>query len=248
MEVKSKIREKEIETALVEIVDAATSFSVEQLKFQKPYLALARVPLLKRFYNPDDILNAGFDHECGETMTVTEWPDGRNNYQSYLIPNPVTEEGHQYRFAVVAMSKLEREEKVSRGTYIDRQAEFWSGILNLELLNVAYLIDDGENIYAWIEINCPDADTWDRDVRHGLFDKWLKPMGCDEYGGEPNYPSPIVSTNGKSEHRALFTKHLTCPKCGGWRFRKSDTPDTFWKCHKCDPPAKGSSDPSRPVM
>jgi len=42
------------------------------------------------------------------------------------------------------------------------------------------LIDSGgKSIHAWIRVDCPDRNAWERAIEQELFGQWLAPMGVD---------------------------------------------------------------------
>ena len=104
----------------------------------------------------------------------------------HIMPNPVDGRVHktstgspswrcdaavcQFRFAVAEFDNLSRAEQLA----------FWSGVVFLGLFDVAALIDSGgKSIHAWLRVDCPDRNAWERDIEQELFGQWLAPMGVD---------------------------------------------------------------------
>jgi hypothetical protein len=100
-----------------------------------------------------------------------------------IIPNPLSGGEHftkdgkpsarcdaavvSFWYAVAEMDDMSRED----------QLLFWAGFTSAP---VAALIDSGgKSIHAWLWIDCPTREAWAADVRQGLFDRILIPLGCD---------------------------------------------------------------------
>lgn len=72
-----------------------------------------------------------------------------------------------FRYAVAEMDDMSRE----------AQLQFWAGFTSAP---IAALVDSGgKSIHAWLRVDCPDREAWERDVEQGLFERVLIPFGCD---------------------------------------------------------------------
>jgi len=144
--------------------------------------------LLDTLYADGDYLFIGglFDRPV---RRVADWCSVLNQHGPrwpHIMPNPVDGQVHEastgtpswrcdaavcgFRFAVAEFDELPRAEQLA----------FWSGVVFLELFDVAALIDSGgKSVHAWLRVDCPDRETWERDIEQGLFGQWLAPMGVD---------------------------------------------------------------------
>lgn len=133
--------------------------------------------LLSMFYDPEETLFIG-DVYGKHVLPVSEHI-GRieaGNIPPHIIPNPLDGREHEtasgtssfrcdaavsaFRFAVVEFDELPRQD----------QTAFWYSIVMDALLPVAALIDSGgKSIHAWLGVNLPDIEAWNREVRDGLY-------------------------------------------------------------------------------
>jgi hypothetical protein len=89
----------------------------------------------------------------------------------YIIPNPLDGEAHDlgegnksyrcdaaicaFRYATIEFDNLPK----------PAQLAFWGAVLSKKLLNVALLLDSGgKSIHAWVRVNLPDRNAWDKVV------------------------------------------------------------------------------------
>ena len=145
--------------------------------------------LLRHFYEPNEFLFIG-DVYDKQFMTVAEWLERIEQNGTaglpHIIPNPLTGQEHEkstgtmsrrcdaavahFRFAMAEFDNMPRED----------QLQFWSGIINRNLLPVAAIIDSGgKSLHAWIYAGVTDRSGWDRNIKQRLFERWLIPMGAD---------------------------------------------------------------------
>ncbi len=135
------------------------------------------VHLLDTLCAPDEFFFIGSKY--GKTVrTAKQWRDRIANGETdpFIIPNPVGGEEHDtksgtksrrcdaaiasYRFALVEFDNLPHA----------AQLAFWHSIITEELFRVAALIDSGnKSIHAWIRVDLPDADAWQKEIRDGFY-------------------------------------------------------------------------------
>jgi hypothetical protein len=171
------------------------------------------VLLLKHLYRPEDFLFIG-DTYSTEVKTASDWGKHIEQHGTaglpFIIPNPLTGQEHaassgsrsrrcdaavkQFRFAVVEFDNMSRSD----------QLLFWSGwIQTPKLPKVACLIDSGnKSIHAWVEVNQPDREAWDREVKGKLFERYLIPLGVDRATRNPSRLSRLPG------HEREKTGHL----------------------------------------
>ena len=155
------------------------------------------VLLLKHLYQSEDFLFIG-DTYATEVKTARDWVEHIEQRGTaglpFIIPNPLTGQEHaasngnrshrcdaavkQFRFALVEFDDMSRSD----------QLLFWSGwIQTPKLPKVACLIDSGnKSIHAWVEVNQPDREAWDREVKGKLFETYLIPLGVDRATRNPS--------------------------------------------------------------
>jgi len=136
------------------------------------------VHLLNALYSPQDVLFTGDtkDTAVDTVERILARLASGVPVPPHIVPNPMTgEQGltkdgkpsrrcdatvAQYRFAVVEFDDMAKGDQLA----------FWHSVITRRLLPVAVLIDSGgKSIHAWLEVNLPDADAWQRDVRDGLY-------------------------------------------------------------------------------
>lgn len=72
-----------------------------------------------------------------------------------------------FRYAVAEFDDMSRE----------AQLHFWAGFTSAP---VAALVDSGgKSIHAWLRVDAPNREAWERDIEGGLFGRVLIPLGCD---------------------------------------------------------------------
>lgn len=72
-----------------------------------------------------------------------------------------------FRYAVAEFDDMSRE----------AQLQFWAGFTAAP---VAALVDSGgKSIHAWLRVDAPNREAWERDIEGGLFGRVLIPLGCD---------------------------------------------------------------------
>ncbi len=147
------------------------------------------VLLLRHFYQPDEFLFLGDTYDK-HFLRVDDWlswfeTEGTAGLP-FIVPNPMDGEEHEnlagkksrrcdasvkaFRFCVIEFDDIPRED----------QLRFWSGVINRNLLPVACLIDSGnKSIHAWLRVDIPDREAWDREIKQRLFEQWLVPIGVD---------------------------------------------------------------------
>ncbi len=135
----------------------------------------------------------------------------------HVIPNPVDGDMHttsagtlskrcdaavkSYRFAVVEFDDLPMPDQVC----------FWHSVIRDNLLPVACLIDSGgKSIHAWLRVDLPNVDAWNREIRQGLYDPdtgRMAAMGADRACQNPSrlsrMPGHFREDNGRHQ-RVLF--------------------------------------------
>ena len=145
--------------------------------------------ILEFLYQPDELLFIGERYDTGEVGQTIRFAGQWIEYfkhggtvPPHVIPNPLTgqegqtksgEPSHRadscvrsHRFAVVEFDGLSREDQI----------RFWSAIK----LPVAALIDSGgKSLHAWVKVDCPGAEAWERDVERRLYMERLIPLGVD---------------------------------------------------------------------
>jgi hypothetical protein len=174
--------------------------------------------LLKSLYRSNDYLFLG-DIYDKEVTSRKQWEKFIKNSGSeklpHIIPNVLTGCEHklsndklskrcdaavkQFRFALVEFDNMSRSD----------QLLFWSGwIQTPKLPKVACLIDSGnKSIHAWIEVNHPDREAWDREVKENLFEKYLIPLGVDRATRNPSRLSRLPGhKRGDKWQRLLYLK------------------------------------------
>jgi hypothetical protein len=140
--------------------------------------------LLNYLYSPDEILFIGDRYESA-VQPVSSWLNIHANgamLGPHIIPNPltgelgVTKSGNpsyrsddcvrDFRFAVVEFD----------GISILKQTAFWGAVD----LPVAAIIDSGsKSLHAWIRVDQPNREAWERNVEVALFAQRLVPLGVD---------------------------------------------------------------------
>lgn len=144
------------------------------------------VYLLETLYAPSDILYTGdvYGKQVDTVHAILERVKC-GSIPSHIVPNPMTgqqaldKSGNpsfrcdaavsQYRFAVVEFDDLDR----------PSQLAFWHSIITRNLMPVACLIDSGnKSVHAWLDVNLPDAQAWQREIREGLYHPITGRMAC----------------------------------------------------------------------
>jgi hypothetical protein len=161
--------------------------------------------LLMELYEQDDLLFMGERYDIGGPLTlqpVSAWLKdslaGAYTPQ-HICPNPLTgataptKTGKlskrcdasikDLRFCVVEFDSkptVLREPTEADGPWARaEQIQFWAGAL-LFGWPVAALIDSGgKSIHAWLQVKAQDLVDWKRQVRDGMFGRFLVPMGAD---------------------------------------------------------------------
>lgn len=143
--------------------------------------------VLRTLWRPEEYLFIG-DTYGNEVRTVRDWIDhmgGGTKLPPLIIPNPLCgravpnpkQDGKPsarcdeavavFRYAVAEFDGMSRE----------AQLHFWAGFTSAP---IAVLIDSGgKSIHAWLRVDAPNREAWERDVEHGLFERVLIPLGCD---------------------------------------------------------------------
>jgi len=136
------------------------------------------VHLLNALYSPQDVLFIGgaMDTQVDTVERILSRLASGEPVPPHIVPNPMTgkqgmtKDGKpsfrcdatvaQYRFAVVEFDDMSRADQLA----------LWHSVITRRLLPVAVLIDSGgKSIHAWLEVNLPDVDAWQRVVRDGLY-------------------------------------------------------------------------------
>lgn len=167
--------------------------------------------ILEHLYRPDDILFIGSDGRFKPVVkTVAEHlerihGDLELRGMTHIVPNTFTgnpaptADGagesvradlavKDFRFAVVEHD----------GMSLDDQFAFWS----VAPLPVAALIFSGsKSLHAWIRITGVNTyDEWEQQIRRGLFDQFLSPMGFDPATSNCGRLSRLAGAQGKDRH------------------------------------------------
>jgi hypothetical protein len=139
---------------------------------------LDAITLLECLYTPQERLFIG--GVCDKAVHPMEGHLRQikaGNVAPHIIPNPFDGQQHEtasgdpscrcdkavagHRFAVVEFDDMTKQD----------QFAFWYSILTGRLLPVAALIDSGgKSVHAWLRVNLPDAQAWDKHIRRGLYD------------------------------------------------------------------------------
>lgn len=135
--------------------------------------------LLDNLYLPDDILYLG-DTYGKQVRSAAEWRQeigaGLAVPWPHILPNPLDGAPHAtsignesyrgdaavraFRFVVVEFDNLDKASQVA----------FWYAVVRDQLMPVATIIDSGgKSLHAWLRVNLPDRQAWDRIVRHELY-------------------------------------------------------------------------------
>jgi len=141
--------------------------------------------VLNALYAPNEFLFIG-ERYGAEVLTVREWRARIANggpVPPHIIPNPLTGGEHPladgklskrgdsavcgFRFAVAEFDGLSKTDQLA----------FWWGFRSAP---IAALIDSGgKSVHAWLRVDAPNRETWERDVEQKLFARVLCPLGCD---------------------------------------------------------------------
>ena len=136
------------------------------------------VETLGALYRPEDRLFLGGRMDR-TVKPVSDWVKTIESGAApeHIIPNPLTGKEHPtktdgklsprcdaavsaLRFVVCEMDSVPRADQV----------RLWVAIIEAGLLPVAALIDSaGKSIHAWVKVNLPDVEAWDRTVRGELY-------------------------------------------------------------------------------
>lgn len=143
------------------------------------------VEVLKALWMPDEILFMG--DRFGRTVAPVHALIRRYQHgvavPPHLTVNPMsgcehlTNDGKKsfrcdkavagFRYAVAEFDNMDKAEQLA----------FWWGFTSAP---IAALVDSGgKSIHAWLRVDCPDREAWERDVEQGLFERILIPLGCD---------------------------------------------------------------------
>ena len=149
------------------------------VRFDWPPGTRDAVTLLTALYQPHEVLYIG-DTYGRQVATVDAWlhwlQDQPHAPWPHIMPNPVDGQTHEtkngkislrcdaaictFRFVLVEFDDLPRED----------QEAFWFTVIWDKLMPVAALIDSGgKSIHAWLRVDLPDRDSWDKLVRHELY-------------------------------------------------------------------------------
>lgn len=146
--------------------------------------------LLAALYAPEEWLYIGGAQEPGimggNIRTVREWLahfEAGGDSCPHIIPNPLTgqpgpkKDGEGFT--------LRGDSCVAAWRYVvcefdhvthAAQAAFWLAAR----LPLAVVVDSGgKSLHGWLRVDCPDADTWEREVEQDLFPGLLAPLGAD---------------------------------------------------------------------
>jgi hypothetical protein len=138
--------------------------------------------LISRFYSPDEYIFIGnqYSKEVCKVEDFLYLDKARIEGQPHIIPNPftgspgLTKSGTSsyrcdncianLRFAMAEFDSIPKED----------QLKFWASVD----LPISALIDSGnKSIHAWIRVDCPDRESWQRDVKNRLYGDFLVPLG-----------------------------------------------------------------------
>jgi hypothetical protein len=160
--------------------------------------------LLSELYQPHEFLYIGPPKYRGDgsqhVRTVAEWLDlfatGHAKPET-IVPNPLTGDIDttggkpsvrtsntvaDMRFAVVEFDSKHNGMVTPDDLPADEQFQFWCGI---ELPLAALIYSGGKSIHCWVRVDLPDAGAWEREIRAGLYRKFLEPMGVDSANKNP---------------------------------------------------------------
>ena len=143
------------------------------------------VEVLKALWLPSENLFAG--DQYGRAVApvhdlIRRFQHGES-VPPHIVPNPMSGNEHPtkdgkpsfrcddavavFRYAVAEFDGMSKADQLS----------FWWGFTSAP---IAALIDSGgKSIHAWLKVDCPNREAWERDVEQGLFSRVLIPLGCD---------------------------------------------------------------------
>jgi hypothetical protein len=153
---------------------------------------------IARLYAPDDYLYVGEvkGSGIGTVQSILARFKRGAEIPPHIIPNPMTgEQGltkdgkpsrrcdttvKTHRFALVEFDNMAREDQLA----------FWHSVIVKGVLPITALIDTGgKSIHAWVRVDLPDAEAWDKYVKVGLYDKHvgrMAIMGVDTSDKNPS--------------------------------------------------------------
>jgi hypothetical protein len=145
---------------------------------------------LNIMFDSTDLIFIGDRHEAGligeNIRTAAEWIEFFQNGGTagpFILINPLSGEpaprkngdGETYRgdgciaacrYALGEFDNLSFEDQVA----------FWTGA---KLPIKALVHSGGKSVHAWLKVDMPDADAWDREIRDKLYRRALIPIGVD---------------------------------------------------------------------
>lgn len=164
-----------------ELVRESPGITTDDIKQLSPIPVNSINPatFLLKFYSPDEWLFIGdvYSKKVNRVADLINTPESFSE-APHIIPNPFTGSLHEtksgklsarcdaaiksFRFAVVEFDDMPKE----------NQCSFWTTVIKQELLPVTCLIDSGgKSIHAWIRVDLPDRQSWDREIAEKLYDK-----------------------------------------------------------------------------
>ncbi len=165
--------------------------------------------LLDTLYTPKETIFTGERYNTGvDTVeAVMSHIERSSKVPPHIIPNPLDGNEHttsagtvsrrcdaavkSYRFALVEFDTLSREE----------QAAYWFTVITEGLLPVAALIDSGgKSFHAWVRVDLPDREAWDRVVKAGMFDATAGTLALQGADSSCKNPSRLSRLPGHYRH------------------------------------------------
>ena len=149
-------------------------------------LSLDTPYLLRSLYAPDEsVFIGGCNDGKANVRTVAEWLryfDAGNERPELIMPNPLsgrpgqTHDGKSSYRCDAAVASMRYAVMEFDNVSIDEQYEFWAGF---SLPIVAVIHSGGKSLHIWLRVDCPDYETWQREVKGRLYGQYFKPMGVD---------------------------------------------------------------------